>query len=185
MSVRDTFGKNRKMRPYALRAFFATNMLISEARGLVAHDFHTFWMGHSGGMQSKYTTNKGILPDVLLNEMRSAYARAEPMLAPAGASPEAPPETETQPAQPDQQDHLMQVDYPNQPGQPPKMAIRVVTDPAGAMKLLSMGWRIVDAPEQGKIALELDSHPQKQDSHPQKMDSHPEKPDSHPPRMRV
>lgn len=188
-AIRDAFGKNRKMRPYALRAFFATNMLVAEARGLVAHDFHAFWMGHSGGMQSRYITNKGILPDVLLDEMYSAYARAEPMLAPAGANSVTvvPPETETRQTQPDQQDHLMQVDYPNQPGQPPEMAIRVVTDPDGAMKLLSMGWRIVDAPEQGKIALELDSNPQKVDSHPQKQDSNPQnrnsqpqKADSHP-----
>ena len=164
-AIRGAFGERRKMRPYALRAFFVTSMLIAEARGLVTHDFHTFWMGHSGGMQSRYTTNKGILPNILLNEMRSAYTRAESMLAPAGANSvtAVPPETETEtePTQPSEQGHIMQMDYPNQPGQPPEMAIRVVTDHDGAMKLLSMGWRVVDAPEQEKIALELDSNPQK------------------------
>ena len=182
-AIRGAFGE-RKLRPYALRAFFATNMLVAEARGKIAHDFHVFWMGHSGGMQSRYTTNKGMLPDVLMDEMRAAYARAEPMLAPAGASTAKVVEpikvVEPEPTQPSEQDHQREIDHPNQPNPPAEMAIRVVTDPAGAMKLLAMGWRIVDAPEQGKIALELDSNPRKQDSNPQNMDSNPQNMDSHP-----
>ena len=68
----------------------------------------------------------------------------------------------------------MEIDYPNQPDQPAEMAIRVVTDPAGAMMLLAMGWRIADAPERGKITLELNSDAQKQDSSPQTADSNPQ-----------
>ncbi len=178
MVIRGAFGEHRKLRPYALRAFFATNMLVAEARGKIAHDFHVFWMGHTGGMQSRYTTNKGMLPDVLMDEMRSAYARAEPMLAPAGANTakEVEPIKTAEPeiAQSNEQERQMEIDYPNQPNPPAEMAIRVVTDPAGAMKLLAMGWRIVDAPERGKITLELDSNPRKQDSDPQTVDSDPQ-----------
>ena len=159
-------------------------MLVAEARGKIAHDFHVFWMGHTGGMQSRYTTNKGMLPDVLMDEMRAAYARAEPMLAPAGANTAKEVEpieaAEPEPAQPGEQDHQREIDYPNQPNQPSEMAIRVVTDPASAMKLLAMGWRIVDAPERGKITLELDSNPQNMDSDPRKQDSNPQNMDSDP-----
>lgn len=106
-AIRGAFGERRKMRPHALRAFFVTNMLVAEARGKIAHDFHVFWMGNSGGMQSRYTTNKGILPDVLMDEMRAAYKRAEPMLAPAGAIAAGevePIETaESEPTQPSEQ----------------------------------------------------------------------------------
>ena len=134
-------------------------------------------------MQSRYT-NKGTLPNVLLDEMRSAYARAAPMPALAGANSETvvPSETEAgpEPTQPSEQDHIKQVDYPNQPDQLPEMAIRVVTDPASAMKLLVMSWRIVGALEQGKIALEPDSNSQKMDSNSQNRNSHPRRPDSHP-----
>lgn len=37
-------------------------------------------MGHKGSIEAKYTTNKGILPDTLLNEMRDAFRRSEEFL---------------------------------------------------------------------------------------------------------
>ena len=37
-------------------------------------------MGHKGTMESKYTTNKGILPEVLIDEMRKAFKRSEELL---------------------------------------------------------------------------------------------------------
>lgn len=67
-------------RPYVLRAFFDTQLLIAESRGKIAHDFRVFFMGHKGSMEAKYTTNKGILPDMLVNEMRDAYGRSEEFL---------------------------------------------------------------------------------------------------------
>ena len=48
-------------------------MLIAESRGRIAHDFRVFFMGHRGSMEARYTTNKGVLPDVLLDEMRDAF----------------------------------------------------------------------------------------------------------------
>lgn len=37
-------------------------------------------MGHKGSMEAKYTTNKGILPDMLVSEMRDAFRRSEEFL---------------------------------------------------------------------------------------------------------
>lgn len=67
-------------RPYVLRAYFDTQLLIAESRGKIAHDFRVFFMGHKGSMEAKYTTNKGILPPQLVNEMRDAFSRSEEFL---------------------------------------------------------------------------------------------------------
>jgi hypothetical protein len=65
-------------RPYnVLRAYFDTQLFIAESRGKIAHDFQVFFMGHKGSIEAKYTTNKGILPDSLISEMRDAYSRSE------------------------------------------------------------------------------------------------------------
>jgi len=37
-------------------------------------------MGHKGSIEAKYTTNKGILPEALVNEMCEAFKRSEPLL---------------------------------------------------------------------------------------------------------
>ena len=67
-------------RPYVLRAYFYTHLLIAESRGKIAHDFRTFFMGHKGTIEAKYTTNKGMLPETLIKEMQSAYKRSEEFL---------------------------------------------------------------------------------------------------------
>lgn len=63
-----------------LRAYFDTQLLIAESRGKIAHDFRVFFMGHKGSMEAKYTTNKGILPQLLIDEMRNAFSRSEEFL---------------------------------------------------------------------------------------------------------
>ena len=60
--VRSTMRPRFKWRPYVLRAFFDTQLLIAESRGKIAHDFRVFFMGHKGSIEAKYTTNKSILP---------------------------------------------------------------------------------------------------------------------------
>jgi len=70
-----------KWRPYVLRAFFDTQVLLAESKGKVARDYRVFWMGHAGSMDARYTTHKGRLPDELLEDMRAAYRRAEPELS--------------------------------------------------------------------------------------------------------
>lgn len=78
--VRDTFRPRFTWRPYVLRPYFDTQLLIAESKGKMAHDFRVFFMGHKGTMESRYTTNKGVLPEMLMTEMREAYARSEKYL---------------------------------------------------------------------------------------------------------
>jgi len=78
--IRKTFRPRFAWRPYILRAYFDTELLIAESKGRMAHDFRVFFMGHKGSMEAKYTTNKGVLPEILLDEMRDAFARSEEFL---------------------------------------------------------------------------------------------------------
>lgn len=78
--VRDTMRPRFAWRPYILRSFFDTQLLISESRGKIAHDFRVFFMGHVGSIEAKYTTNKSILPKALLDEMRESFKRSEEFL---------------------------------------------------------------------------------------------------------
>lgn len=68
-------------RPYVLRSYADTAFDIAEARGLVSHPWRQFFMGHKGDIEARYSTNKGRLPPVMLEEMRSAYRRCEPLLS--------------------------------------------------------------------------------------------------------
>jgi len=70
-----------RWRPYVLRAYFDTQLLLAESKGKVAHDYRVFWMGHKGSMEARYTTNKGRLPQNLVDDMREAYQRCEPLLS--------------------------------------------------------------------------------------------------------
>lgn len=78
--VRTAMRPRFTWRPYVLRAYFDTQLLIAESRGKIAHDFRVFFMGHRGSIESKYTTNKGILPKILTDEMRDAFKRSEEFL---------------------------------------------------------------------------------------------------------
>ena len=63
-----------------LRAFFDTQLLIAESRGKMAHDFRVFFMGHTGSIEAKYTTNKSILPKILMDEMRESFKKSQEFL---------------------------------------------------------------------------------------------------------
>ena len=78
--IRRTFRPRFTWRPYVLRAYFDTQLLMAESRGKIAHDFRVFFMGHKGSMEAKYTTNKGRLPVALIEEMKQAYRRCEEFL---------------------------------------------------------------------------------------------------------
>ncbi|MGH2611471.1 MAG: site-specific integrase [Rhabdochlamydiaceae bacterium] len=78
--VRDTMRPRFQWRPYVLRAYFDTQLLIAESKGIIAHDFRVFFMGHKGSIEARYTTNKAILPESLVNEMRDAFQRCERFL---------------------------------------------------------------------------------------------------------
>ena len=78
--VRKAMRPRFKWRPYVLRAFFDTQLLIAESRGKIAHDFRVFFMGHTGSIEAKYTTNKSILPKILMDEMREAFRKSQEFL---------------------------------------------------------------------------------------------------------
>ena len=78
--IRKVFRPRFSWRPYILRAYFDTQLLIAESKGRIAHDFRVFFMGHKGSMEARYTTNKGLLPEMLTSEMHDAFARSEEFL---------------------------------------------------------------------------------------------------------
>jgi hypothetical protein len=63
-------------RPYILRTYFDTRMMMAEADGLILRDWRVFWMGHKGDIEHRYTLNKGRLPDELIEKMREGFAKA-------------------------------------------------------------------------------------------------------------
>lgn len=79
--IREAMSKaGLRWRPYVLRAYFDTNMILAESKGLVSHPFLQFFMGHKGDMEARYSTNKGRLPQEMVDEMREAYTRCLPVL---------------------------------------------------------------------------------------------------------
>jgi site-specific recombinase XerC len=68
-------------RPYVLRAYFDTNMIIAESKGKISHPYLQFMMGHKGDMEARYSTNKGVLPPDMIEDMRKAYRECEPFLS--------------------------------------------------------------------------------------------------------
>jgi hypothetical protein len=78
--IRDTMRPRFAWRPYVFCAYFDTQLLIAESRGKIAHDFRVFFMGHKGSIEAKYTTNKGVLAEALVKEMKNAFKRSEEYL---------------------------------------------------------------------------------------------------------
>lgn len=69
-----------KWRPYVLRAYCDTQLLLAESKGKITHPYRQFFMGHLGDIEARYSVNKGILPDELIEDMREAYRRSLPFL---------------------------------------------------------------------------------------------------------
>jgi hypothetical protein len=67
-------------RPYVLRAYCDTNMIIAESKGSISHPYLQFIMGHKGDIEARYSTNKGILPPDMIEDMRQAYRRSQDFL---------------------------------------------------------------------------------------------------------
>jgi len=63
-------------RPYVLRAYFDTQLMLAESKGLIIRDYRQFWMGHKGDIENRYTTNKCRLPEDVIEDMREAYRRS-------------------------------------------------------------------------------------------------------------
>jgi hypothetical protein len=67
-------------RPYVLRSYFDTQLMLAESKGLVLRDYRQFWMGHVGDIENRYTTNKCKLPESVIEDMREAYRRSQEYL---------------------------------------------------------------------------------------------------------
>ena len=67
-------------RPYVLRSYFATQLMLAESKGLVLRDYRQFWMGHKGDIENRYTTNKCRLPEAVIEGMREAYRGSQEYL---------------------------------------------------------------------------------------------------------
>lgn len=67
-------------RPYLFRSYCATAFDIAENRGWIFHPWRQFFMGHVGDIEARYSTNKGRLPPIMVEEMREAYKKCGPLL---------------------------------------------------------------------------------------------------------
>lgn len=83
--IREAILPVIKARPYVLRAYFDTQLLLAESQGKIAHAYRQFFMGHKGDIEARYTTNKGRLPDELLSDMRRTFRESEGFLSTATA----------------------------------------------------------------------------------------------------
>lgn len=71
-------------RPYVLRSYFDTQMMLAESKGMVIRDYRAFFMGHKGDIEAVYTLNKRRLPPDVVEQMREGYAKAQRYLQTAG-----------------------------------------------------------------------------------------------------
>ena len=78
-----------RARPYVLRAYFDTQLLMAESNGCMTHAYRQFFMGHTGDMEARYTTNKGRLTEQMIEDMRGSFARSEPFLRAGDAGDDA------------------------------------------------------------------------------------------------
>ena len=69
-----------RKRPYVLRAYAETQLIIAESKGLISHPYLQFVAGHKGDIESRYSTNKGILPEEMIEGMRKSIQVCEAFL---------------------------------------------------------------------------------------------------------
>ncbi len=74
--IRTAMRPKYQWRPYVLRAYFDTQLMVAENNGKIAHAYRQFFMGHKGNMEARYTTNKGRLPKKVIEDMRTAYKKS-------------------------------------------------------------------------------------------------------------
>lgn len=67
-------------RPYVLRCYCDTQLLMGESKGKIVFSFRQFVMGHRGSIENRYTVNKSKLPEDLVEDMRESYKRCQPYL---------------------------------------------------------------------------------------------------------
>jgi hypothetical protein len=144
--IRDTFRPRFLWRPYVLRAFFDTQLLMAESRGKMVHDFRVFFMGHKGSMESRYTTNKGVLPNALVNEMKSAFKRSQEFLD---------LEMKTDEQLKLQQTSETEIEITNNSMTMQQQTIQVVVKIDQVEEMISKGWRLVATLPENRAVFEI------------------------------
>jgi hypothetical protein len=69
-----------RKRPYVLRAYAETQLIIAESKGKISHPYLQFLAGHKGDIEARYSTNKGRLPPDMVEDMRRCYKECEQFL---------------------------------------------------------------------------------------------------------
>lgn len=62
-------------RPYVLRSYFDSQLMMAESKGLIIRDYRSFFMGHKGDIEGTYTTSKIQNPESI-ESMRESYEKA-------------------------------------------------------------------------------------------------------------
>lgn len=74
-------GKGERLRPYSLRGFFSTRLMLAEGAGKITRDLREAFLGHDlKSVSRRYNLGKKWGDDVL-RDARAAYRRAEPFLS--------------------------------------------------------------------------------------------------------
>lgn len=63
-------------RPYVLRRYADTRLMMAEADQLTIPSWRSFWLGHKGDIEAVYTLNKGAFNSDLLEKMRQSYQKS-------------------------------------------------------------------------------------------------------------
>jgi integrase len=63
-------------RPYILRSYFDSRMMVADAAQLILRDYRVFFMGHKGDIEHRYSVNKEGISQETVEQMRSMYSRA-------------------------------------------------------------------------------------------------------------
>lgn len=87
--IRKAMRPRFSYRPYVLRGFFSTRLLIAQSERVLDRDYRIYWMGHTGNMSARYSSNKSLLPDDLIEAMRKSYEKCTPYLLGLGTNEEA------------------------------------------------------------------------------------------------
>ena len=93
--IRKAIRVNYSWRPYVLRAYFDTMLMLAESKGKISHSYRVFFMGHKGDMEARYTTNKGRLPEDVIEDMRASFKECEEYLSTRRPTREEDPEFTT------------------------------------------------------------------------------------------
>ena len=82
-ALQATVPEGVRWRPYVLRAYCSTRLLMAEGAGKITHDLREAILGHDTGVAGRYTVGKR-WGEELLQEARASYKRAEPYLLTTG-----------------------------------------------------------------------------------------------------